>query len=147
MNRLFFLLTLGVCTLYASTPAAHAQGRDDTVLEAVEPESALGLTVEQAYGDTLRYDFGTAAGGRRLHLDVVFRPGEVEWWELWEGGTTETDPTQGVLLDEHRLLASWPEENGWFIVLYADFRAGEASWCGTDGESSTCRTGTITREE
>ena len=70
-----------------------------------------------------------------------------EWWERWEGGTTETDPTRAVRLDEHRLLASWPEANGWFIVLHADFRAGAASWCGTDGEASTCRTGTITRAE
>ena len=83
-------------------------------------------------------------------LDVTFRQGEIHWHELWENGNTETDPTQVVLLDEHRMLASWPEENGWFVVLYADFLSGATSFCAANGAgedaSSMCMTGTITRE-
>jgi hypothetical protein len=127
----------------AAIPAGRAQDTGASRLDAAVAAAPLDLTVEQAYGDTLRYDYGTTASGLHFHLDVVFRPDEVEWWELWEGGKQETDPTQSVLLDEHRLLASWPEDNGWFITLYADFRAGQTSFCGTDGERSQCATGTI----
>jgi hypothetical protein len=133
--------------LAAGAPASalRAQEAGGGTLEAAVAAAPLGLTVEQAYGDTLRYDYGTTASGLHFHLDVIFRPEEVEWWELWEGGINETDPTRSVRLDEHRLLASWPEENGWFITLYADFQAGQTSFCGTDGERSQCATGTITR--
>ena len=93
-------------------------------MEAAKPDSPLGLTVEQAFGETLRYDYGVLDSGRHFTLDVTFRPGEIHWHELRENGNTETDPTQVVLLDEHRMLASWPEENGWFVVLYADFSSG-----------------------
>ena len=64
----------------------------------------------------------------------------------WSGGScgTEVDPTQSIRLDEHRLLASWPEQNGFFITLYADFARGESSFCGSNGTVSECRSGTIT---
>lgn len=81
---------------------------------------------------------------------MTFRPDEVYWEQLWDG-KTETDPTQSVLLDTHRMLASRPEENGFFVVLYADFLRGETSFCGTsnpgDADRPTCMTGTITRAE
>lgn len=141
MNRLFLLAPL-TFTLAAAVPGAHAQG---TAIEAAESTAPLGLTVEEAYGDTLRYDFGTRGDGDRFHLDVVFRPDEVEWWELWEGGTTETDPTQSVCLDAHRMMATWPEQNGFTITLFADFEQGVTSFCGSDGTASQCRTGTIAR--
>ena len=116
-------------------------------MKAASPEYALGLTVDQAYGQNLRYDYGPLPNGTQFELNVTFRPGEVYWEQLWDG-KTETDPTKVVRLDDHRILASWPEESGWFIALYADFLLGETSFCSTnnpgDAASSSCRTGTIT---
>ncbi len=125
--------------------AGEAPGAAPPAAKSVTP---LGLTVEQAFGVTLRYDFGVVEGGKHFHLDVAFRDGEVEWHELWENGKSEIDPIRAVRLDEHRLLASWPEQNGWFIVLYADFATGETSYCGRSGGEkpvSKCMTGTIAR--
>lgn len=144
-------LQLGLSLVILCTaPQALAQASGDAAMDAATPEFALGLTIDQAYGESFRYDYGTTPDGTHFKLNVTFRPGEVYWEQLWDG-VTETDPTKTVLLDQHRMLASWPEENGFFVVLYADFLRGETSFCGTnnpsDAASSTCMTGTITRAE
>lgn len=137
------LLGLALLVLAAALPPRAQR----PALVAVAPPAPLGLTVGAAYGDTLHYDFGPRGDAERFALDVAFRPTEVEWRERWENGTTEVDPTRSVRLDAHRLLASWPEQNGWFVTLYADFAAGAASFCANRGGDSQCRAGTITRRD
>lgn len=96
------------------------------------------------------YDYGVTPDSVHFKLNVTFRPGEVYWEQLWDM-KTGTDPTKSVLLDEHRMLVSFPEESGAYVVLYADFLGGETSFCGIgnpgDPDSSACMTGTITRSE
>jgi len=145
------LFTAVLClVLMCAPPQALAQPSDGSAMQAATPDTALGLTVEQAYGESFLYDYGVTPDSVHFKLNVTFRPDEVYWEQLWDM-KTETDPTKSVLLDAHRMLASWPEENGFFVVLYADFLRGETSFCGTnnpsDADSSTCMTGTITRTD
>ncbi len=140
-------LLLGVAALGAPRQA-RAQASSGTSLDAAKPDSALGLSLERAFGELLLYDFGALPDGTQFRLEVTFRPGEVHWKQLWDG-KAETDPTKVVQLDANRMLASWPEENGYFIALYADFLRGETSFCSTNNPgvaaASSCLTGIISR--
>jgi len=141
-------ILLAFCTL---APAAQAQEGIGTVRDAADAATPLGLTVEEAYGEELFFDYGSFPSGTRFTMDVTVEPDEITWHELWEGGRLETDPTESVKLDEHRLLMSFTELDGSFIVVYADFQNGETSFCGliAPGESgqTLCFTGTMTMKE
>lgn len=132
-------------------PAAQAQEGIGTVRDAADAATPLGLTVDEAYGQELFFDYGSFPSGTRFTMDVTVKPDEITWHELWEGGRLETDPTESVKLDEHRLLMSFTELDGSYIVVYADFMNGETSFCGffTPGESDAkgCFTGTMTLNE
>jgi hypothetical protein len=138
-------LLVALCTL---STAAQAQEGIGTVRDAADADAPLGLTVDEAYGQELFFDYGSFPSGTRFTMDVTVNPDEITWHELWEGGRLETDPTESVQLDEHRLLMSFTELDGSYIVVYADFMNGETSFCGffTPGESDSkgCFTGTMT---
>lgn len=143
--------TLIVAVLIALSPAVQAQEGIGTVRDAADAVTPLGLTVEEAYGQELFFDYGAFPNGTRFTMDVTVKPDEITWHELWEGGRLETDPTESVKLDEHRLLMSFTELDGSYIVVYADFMNGETSFCGFftpgEGDSKGCFTGTMTMGE
>jgi hypothetical protein len=121
---------------------AAAQEPVGTVRLAAESPEPLGLTVEDAYGRRLLFDFGNSF---RMH--VTIRRHEISWVELSEEGSSETDSAQSIKLDEHRLMMSWVEESGQFVVMYVDFLEGETTFCGLQrpgiDEQGACYTGTM----
>ena len=145
--RTLALVLVALC-IFAPVQAQEGIG---TVRDAADAKAPLGLTVDEAYGQELLFDYGTFPSGTRFTMDVTVEPDEITWHELWEGGRLETDPTESVKLDEHRLLMSFTELDGSYIVVYADFMNGETSFCGffTPGESDSkgCFTGTMTMKE
>ncbi|HMB89540.1 MAG TPA: hypothetical protein VKP65_01750 [Rhodothermales bacterium] len=78
----------------------------------------------------LLFDYGVLKSGVAFRMNVTIRPASIYWRELREGGRAETDLAQSVKLDEHRLLMSWMEESGHYVVMYADFLHGETTFCG-----------------
>ncbi len=140
-----------ILILSISISTTQAQDSVNTVRVATDSQSPLGLTVEEAYGKELLFDYGKFESGTIFTMDVTVQPDEITWHELWEGGRLETDPTESIKLDNHRLLISFTELDGSFIVVYADFMSGETSFCGliTPGETdqTLCFTGTMTMNE
>jgi hypothetical protein len=127
---------------FSLAQAVDAQDRAKNVRLATESHTQLNLTVEDAYGRVLLFDFGDS-----FRMNVTIRPDEISWTELGDGGRTETDTAHSIKLDEHRLMMSWIEESGQFVVMYADFLEGESSFCGLRrpglDKQGTCYTGTM----
>ena len=144
----FAILFNLILILFISIPTAQAQDSVNTVRVATESQSPLGLTVEEAYGKELFFDYGKFENGPLFKMDVTLKPDEITWHELWEGGRLETDSTESIKLDDHRLLISFTELDGSFIVVYADFMSGETSFCGLiapgETDQTLCFTGTMT---
>lgn len=142
--NLILILSIGI-------PIAQAQDYGTTVRMAAESQTPLGLTVDEAYGKELFFDYGQFANGTIFTMDVTIMPDEITFQELWEGGRLETDPTDSIKLDEHRLFISFTELDGSFIVVYADFMSGETSFCGLIAPGVTdetlCFTGTMSMNE
>jgi hypothetical protein len=139
---------LMVAFLAAFTESVVAQEDTQAVRMAVQSDQELGLTVEEAYGKELFFDYGAFEDGTIFTMDVTIERDQITFRELWEGGNFETDPTKSIQLDEHRLLTSFVEENSSFMVAYFDFMSGETSFCGLwipieDGQF-VCYTGTMT---
>jgi hypothetical protein len=140
-----------VTFLVITAVPVFAQEGDSAVQLAVKSSQNLGLTVEQAYGKVLFFDYGSFADGTRFTMDVTIERDQITFRELWEGGNFETDPTKSVQLDEHRLLTSFVEENSSFMVAYFDFMSGETSFCGLgvpiEAGRFGCYTGIMTLKE
>jgi len=130
-----------------SMVAVQARAQDDPVRRAAESPVLLDLTVDEAFGRQLLFDYGILEGGVPLRMHVTVQPHEIFWSELREGCLSETEAAQTIQLDEHRAMVSWTEESGAYIVMYADVSKGETSFCGLypvgDTKQSLCYTGTI----
>jgi hypothetical protein len=137
-----------VVFLIISAKPVIAQEDNQTVRMAVQSDLELGLTVEEAYGKELFFDYGVFEDGTRFTMHVTIERDQITFRELWEGGNFETDPTKSIQLDEHRLLTSFVEENSSFMVAYFDFMSGETSFCGLwvpiEAGQFGCFTGTMT---
>ncbi|MCC5926562.1 MAG: hypothetical protein JJU41_08370 [Bacteroidetes bacterium] len=146
-----------LCTLLMAaflvviTESVVAQEDTQAVRMAVQSDQELGLTVEEAYGKELFFDYGSFENGTRFIMDVTIERDQITFRELWEGGNFETDPTKSIRLDEHRLLTSFVEENSSFMVAYFDFKTGETSFCGLgvplEAGNFGCYTGVMTLKE
>ena len=136
----FVVSLLGLAASLAQE--TDAQDRAKNVRFATESHTRLNLTVEDAYGMALLVDYGDS-----FRMNVTIRPDEISWTELRDGGRSETDTAHSIKLDEHRLMMSWIEESGQFVVMYADFLEGETSFCGLRrpglDKQGTCYTGTM----
>jgi hypothetical protein len=121
---------------------AEVQDRAKNTRLATESHTQLNLTVEAAYGRVLLVDYGGS-----FRMNVTIRPDEISWTELKDDGRSETDTAHSIKLDEHRLMMSWIEDSGQFVVMYADFLEGETSFCGLRrpglDKQGTCYTGTM----
>jgi len=146
LTCLLTCVTLFVAAEFVLCQGAAAQEHTGTVRLATESPKPLGLTVEEAYGKRLLFNFGSSF---RMH--VTIRRHEISWVELREGGSSETDPAQSIKLDDHRLMMSWIEESGQFVVMYTDFLEGETTFCGLlrpgIDEQGACYTGTIVADD
>ena len=124
-----------------------AQAAEENPRPATVSPTALGLTVGEALGRTFLFDYTDPGAGVEYRMHVTLRADQVRWTELREGGRSETDSAQSVKLDEHRIMMTWLEESGQFVVLYVDFLAGQTTYCGLlrpgIDERGVCYTGTV----
>ena len=146
LSCLLASVTVFIGAEFVLSHGAAAQEPAGTVRLATESPKPPGLTVEDAYGRRFLFDFGSSF---RMH--VTIRRHEISWVELRAEGSLETDPVQSIKLDDHRLMMSWMEESGQFVVMYADFLEGETTFCGLlrpgIDEQGACYTGTMVADD
>ena len=146
-RSVFCTLVLAVAPMGAEPSHLSAQDAPPSPRRAIEAPTPLGLTVEEALGETLLFDYSNPESGLQYRMHVTLRAHEVSWTELRDGGRSETDSAQSVRLDDHRLMMTWLEESGQFVVLYVDLLAGQTTYCGLlrpgVDDRGVCYTGTV----
>ena len=145
--RTLLAVALAVLAQAWIAPLRLAAQTPDGMRAAVVDPQPLGLTVGEALGEVLLFDYSVPGSGVSYRMHVTLQPDAVSWTELREGVRSETDPAQAVRLDDHRVMMNWFEESGHFVVLYVDLLAGQTTYCallrpGIDDEG-VCYTGTI----
>jgi hypothetical protein len=123
---LFWVLLLTI--IISSDIVAQSDSVD--LQKATESSNPLGLTVEQGLGKKLLFDYSIPEAGVNYRMHVILRVDEVSWTELRDEGHSETDTAQLVKLDDHRIIMSWFENSGQFVVLYVNFMKGQTTYSG-----------------